>query len=542
MKSRNKIFKIIAAAIVFIITTDISSYAGSAKSFLAKGWSELVLDNDTTAIRYFNKAYELAVEENNTEDIASALLNLGICSYMVSYSAGMDYCSRAMAEYKKLEMKEPQKALQGRSKCLQLISTIYSRQGKYSEAIKLSKEALSGFSASNDTTGYLGLIYNSLGVAYARLQSQDSAAYFHLLALDENIRTNNTTYLPSSYIYVADLKLKKGNDKESRILYDKALLVADSTGNRQAQVAALLGLGKWVLTFEKDDKKAEDYLQHAKIIATALSDKSFYVRALDALIELMKKQENFSQALAYKEEITQLKDTLNNWEKQRMLKSLEVQFEVAEKERKLELAEKEKNIARLTNYTLWGTIAFLVIIFAGIVFFLKRINKRDKQLLHTKEDLVNAIENQKRLKEEKMQNELEFKESQLSVLSLQMLQKNQLLLELKDQLDQDKSSRNDNSLNKIITRGLNHDKEWADFDASFESLNKNFYVKLKQAYPDISPNDLKICALIKLNLSIKEMAGILNISPDSVKTARYRLRKKLQLNTEDNLTEFITHL
>ena len=79
-------------------------------------------------------------------------------------------------------------------------------------------------------------------------------------------------------------------------------------------------------------------------------------------------------------------------------------------------------------------------------------------------------------------------------------------------------------------------------NTSFESINKNFYARLKQAYPDISPNDLKISALIKMGLSIKEMADILNISADSVKTARYRLRKKLQLNTEDNLTDFILNL
>lgn len=76
----------------------------------------------------------------------------------------------------------------------------------------------------------------------------------------------------------------------------------------------------------------------------------------------------------------------------------------------------------------------------------------------------------------------------------------------------------------------------------FESINKNFYAKIKAAFPEVSANDLKICALIKLNLSIKEMAGILNISPDSVKTARYRLRKKLQLVTEENLAEFIKNI
>ena len=146
------------------------------------------------------------------------------------------------------------------------------------------------------------------------------------------------------------------------------------------------------------------------------------------------------------------------------------------------------------------------------------------------------------MKEQQLHNEIEFRESQLSSMALQMLQKNELMQEIKEQLEVDKKSTQENTLNKIINKGLNHDKEWSDFNSYFESINKNFYSRIKQAYPDISPNDLKICSLIKLNLSIKEMAAILNISSDSVKTARYRLRKKLQLNTEDNLTDFILNL
>ena len=153
-----------------------------------------------------------------------------------------------------------------------------------------------------------------------------------------------------------------------------------------------------------------------------------------------------------------------------------------------------------------------------------------------------AIEEQKHLREQQMQNELEFKESQLTAMTAQMLQKNELMHELKSKLDEDKNISVDSPLSKIINRGQNQDKDWSDFNTHFESINKNFYTRLKQSYPDISPNDLKICALIKLNLSIKEMAAILNISPDSVKTARYRLRKKMQLNTEDNLTDFILNL
>ena len=141
-----------------------------------------------------------------------------------------------------------------------------------------------------------------------------------------------------------------------------------------------------------------------------------------------------------------------------------------------------------------------------------------------------------------MRQQIEYKESQLSAMTLQMLQKNELMQEFKARVEEDKTMEKDQKLSKIISKGLNQDQEWSDFNTYFEGINQHFYMRLKQAYPSISPNDLKICALIKLNLSIKEMAAILNISPDSVKTARYRLRKKLELNTEDNLTEFILSL
>jgi DNA-binding CsgD family transcriptional regulator len=123
-----------------------------------------------------------------------------------------------------------------------------------------------------------------------------------------------------------------------------------------------------------------------------------------------------------------------------------------------------------------------------------------------------------------------------------MIQKNDLLQELKEKLENNNGPAIDASVSKIINKGLTQDNEWSDFNKHFESINKNFFSRIKQAFPDISPNELKICALIKMNLSIKEMASILNISPDSVKTARYRLRKKLNLNTEDNLTDFILNL
>lgn len=236
--------------------------------------------------------------------------------------------------------------------------------------------------------------------------------------------------------------------------------------------------------------------------------------------------------------VIQIKDEFYSFEREQIVKSLEVQFEVAEKNRKLKLVSAEKEVSKLTNFLLISLLGLLLIVFTILYFFLKRINKRDKQLLKTKEELVALMEEQKLLKEQQFQNDIEHKESQLSAITIQMVEKNELLDEIKSILNK-KEPSSEAELKKLINKYTIQDNNWKDFDHYFESVNKNFYTRLKQKYPEISSNDLKICALIKLNLSIKEMATILNISPDSVKTARHRLRKKLQLSTEENLTDFI---
>jgi DNA-binding CsgD family transcriptional regulator len=419
-------------------------------------------------------------------------LHLGICSYSVSYSKGLEYANSALKAFEMLEKRNPEKALVGRSRCLQLISTIYTRQGKYREAIGLSKEAQLGFKPGKDSTGTLGLIYSSLGSAYQTLGKLDSTEYYYRKALEEQLLEKNETYLPTAYLKVAELEMTQGNSVESQQLQAKAREIAFRTGNRQAQVMVLLAEYKWQLEYE--------------------------------------------------EIIQEIRDTLYTRDKDETVKRLEVEFEVSEKDREIRIIRQEKDIAQLTNSLLWVSVISLLVLALGVVGFQRKINRRNKQLLETRESLFKSEEEKKILKEKQLQNELEFKESQISAMALQMLQKNELMISLKDQLEKQGTSTLENDLNRILNRSDYQDKEWSDFNIQFESLNKNFYTRLKEAYPEISPNDLKLCALIKLNMSIKEMAGILNISPDSVKTARYRLRKKLKMNSEDNLTEFILAL
>jgi len=512
--------------------------AGQADKYLALGLKALQTDSDAKAIEYYGNAYEIAFHEKDVFSQAEALLHLGMCTYGSSISQGMEYALRAMDLYKQFELTDPYIAQEGRSKCLQLISTIQSRQGKFREAINLSKEAINGFPNGNDSTGTLILIYRSLGNAYDALKINDSSVYYHRLALQENIKSKFETYLPGSYLSVARIEIRNKNKNAALELLDTAYRIAEKSRNRQAMVLTLLEKAEWETTFNNDDVTAENYCLTALALSQKFSDGFFAVKTLDKLIQIKERKKQFDEALKYEKQQISIKESMASYEKQKALEMLQMQFNVSEKDRKLHLVEQENEIIKLTNILLWGGIAIIVIIAVAVIQFLRKINNRNKQLLQTKEALMQAIEEQKRLKEMQLQNDIDHKESQLSALALQMLRKNELLQELNEKIEQQSQPE----ARQLINRELHREKEWDDFNLYFESLNKNFFSRLKEAFPEITPNDLRICALIKMNMSIKEMAGIMNISADSVKTARYRLRKKLQLNTEDNLTEFLMNL
>jgi DNA-binding CsgD family transcriptional regulator len=523
----------------FFIFASLSGYASpSDNPLMQKGWAALVKDKENEAFQYFWQAHEKAKKDKNTADNAESLLYLGICSYGSSLEKGLQFVTQSLNEYKILGKTNPAKAEIGRYKCLQLISTIYVRQKKYEEAAQLSEEVVAELKDKNDTSGTLGLAYNTLGSLRELKNEKAEAENYYNLALTEFKKGKNIAYLPTSYCKLGEMAKERNDSETSESYFYKALTLAESSENKQAQVTALIALGNWRMTFGKEALEAEIFFNKARIIAVALSDKTFEIKTIEALIELKKKQGDFEEVSKLQNQVINIKDSFYSFEREQIIKSLEVQFEVSEKNRKLELVSAEKEVSKLTNYLLITLLGVLLIVFTIIFFFLKRINKRDKQLLKTKEELVNLMEEQKQLKEQQFQNDIEHKESQLSAVTIQMLEKNELLDEIKTIVNT-KEPTSEKDLKKLISKYTIQDNNWRDFDNYFESVNKNFYTRLKQKYPEISSNDLKICALIKLNLSIKEMASILNISPDSVKTARHRLRKKLQLSTEDNLTDFI---
>ena len=136
--------------------------------------------------------------------------------------------------------------------------------------------------------------------------------------------------------------------------------------------------------------------------------------------------------------------------------------------------------------------------------------------------------------------EVENKSRELSNAALNLIRKNEALQSLKDDLiDSQNETRSIQKIIRRIDEHLEADHDWEIFEASFNRVHDDFFKRLMQDYPDLTPGDLRLAAYLKMNLSSKEIAPLLNISIRGVENKRYRLRKKTGLPEDANLTEFM---
>jgi len=163
-----------------------------------------------------------------------------------------------------------------------------------------------------------------------------------------------------------------------------------------------------------------------------------------------------------------------------------------------------------------------------------------------------SLESEKRLvllEKEKFESEIAHKNKQLASSISGLLKKNEFLTRLKEEIDKiaDKTSNPaaEERLKKIIAsvdENLEADNEYEQFEDHFDAVHDNFLKTIKKQYPQLTPKDLRLCAYLRMNLSTKEIAPLLNITPRGVEISRYRLRKKMNLQHDANLIEFMLNV
>jgi DNA-binding CsgD family transcriptional regulator len=172
------------------------------------------------------------------------------------------------------------------------------------------------------------------------------------------------------------------------------------------------------------------------------------------------------------------------------------------------------------------------------------LNRYDAQQVMLENELRSIQESNK-----KLEKEIDEKEKEQKKIALSIIRKNEILSKLKAEIEKIKSKPEDklkysdlNTLKVLILDNLSLEKERKSLDRYIKELNESFFQNLEKKYPGLTENEKKLCSLLRLKLTSKEISSILNITPKSVEVSRYRLRKKMKIGKDEKLTKVIRKL
>lgn len=198
--------------------------------------------------------------------------------------------------------------------------------------------------------------------------------------------------------------------------------------------------------------------------------------------------------------------------------------------------------------TVWAYVGYLLLAWAiiqgGITYYVRSIRRKEERIKEEQKQLEQ--QRLQKMKEDLLEGELRNKNNELILQTTALVKRNQAIQSLLDELEKQKETLGDRYPNKLYNRlksmmdnALNDQADWIQFESYFNSAHQNFIERIKQEFNDITPGDLRVCCLLRMNLSTKEIASLLNISVRAVELRRYRLRKRLGLEGDTNLVDFL---
>lgn len=502
--------------------------------------------NYLPAIDDYSEALSLSKQIDLKRGIYRAQINLGqVYSKLGDYPRAIEYFLKGITFGDSIRI--------DKSAAYNSLAVAYRKSNNLDQAIAALQEAIRLMKLS-DNKGQIGLtggVYANLGNIYLSKGDLNQAMYYSRKALHVFDSLRQPRGMVTCYNNMAEVLVLQGKYSDAFTWYQKSLELSHSKGLVTNEASALEGMAA-IASKTGNTNDAIRLLNQSIALSETHQHKTELIRLYLAMANNYEVLGREDIALRYLRKHIATKDSVFNQEANNKIANLRVSYEINKREADKKLFLQEHKIALLNRNILIGLIVALLIIVISFTYYqFLRIRKnkvvmKQHQVIHdTQQRLLHQeLENEK-LKQQELQREIEKNSKELTTHALNLLQKNEILEEIKEGLtelhhDMQPEARKD--IQKLVSSiNLSHhqDKEWQGFKAHFEKIHVGFFEKLQQEYPDLSGNDIKICSLVKLNLGLKETASILGISTESVKTARYRLRKKLKLDPSQNLVSFL---
>jgi tetratricopeptide (TPR) repeat protein/DNA-binding CsgD family transcriptional regulator len=497
---------------------------------------EYQLQHYPEAINYASQALAIYKTDNNKKKEAKVLEYLGIYYAEFSdYQNSIKYLLEALSIAEELNI---QKSIYSKKFN---IGTTFIEAGNYVKGIEFIKSSIDFFEIpkyKNVTLLVAG--YTNLGVAYNEMNILDSAMFYYQVAANIAKQENYPTLAGAPLLNIGEIHLKQNNISKALDLFNQSLDAFEKTQDSKGISHTKFAIAN---TYAKQGKTKEAIDLLEKIIPhfRKTNDLSYIEKSLTTLSYIYETEHNYKLALNYKKQLFEVKDSISESEILNKIAELETQYRIEklqeENQSQLELLQEKKKMASLRWY---GATGILIIVIILIITLYKKSK--------TQKDLAEAQLQKTELEQIKLKDELAYRNKELENFALHIVQKNDFLLDVKTSLKEIKANANEDNIDEIknltfkINQALRVNKELEKFRDRVDDVNSNFFKTLTQNYPDLTEKEKRLCALLKLNLSSKEIATLNNISEGAVTMARYRLRKKIGLKTDENLVELFQKL
>lgn len=513
---------------------DIGDSKGAGSIFRNMGQDHHIMGHLDSAYFYYNAAGQSFQQANDSSGMASiynskAVLyeNKGYFNLALEEALKSDFILERLQESPELEQN------------YMVIATSYSQMKDTANALEYYDRLTDFFRENGLQRQLCSNLVLSTGLKIPHKAQRDNTEAEIKEALDIAESLQSVELQNSARFVYANFYYHYGDYQKSKAILTDLMDEAANNGENEINSPVYIGMGKCLIALG-ENRDAIDYLKTANAGSTADGYLKESAESNKWLSLAFEKENKNSEALFHYKAYKTLNDSLYNTESQNRFSELQTIYETEKKEAQLDAQQHEienLNIQaendQLTK-TLYGIGMFSFLAIAGLLYFgfTQRIKK-------------NKIEREKQ--EEIYKKELAFKKKELASQTLHLVQKSTFIHELKDNLERIKQSP---ELFKVEFRRLvmllkkesAEDKEWEVFKSYFSEVHNDFDKSLKATYSDITDKEIRLAAYLRMNLTTKEIASLLNVLPDSVLKSKYRLKKKLDLDKDQDLNAYLNTL
>jgi tetratricopeptide (TPR) repeat protein len=551
---------------------------------LTTAFDSTFLNNPAMGVKIAQEAIQLTRNSGDSISMVRFMLRQAACYQM------LDKSDTALSTFRSsLAIAEKMKNHSLIAKCRNGLANYYLRKEEYQSATHQLTEALKSAEKAGDKHA-TGLIYNGLGLVNISLNKPALAIGYFQKAVSLCRETGDLTNEAGISLNIANCYAESGEYYKALEFYSENLRVLQHINDSSQIILAFINLGMVNRQLRRHDEsfrflelainslnkfpnqsllctallekgntslaagKPEDawiFFQQSLDISSGTLARSNRMEALSGLASVAESEGNFRQALEYFRLFTKVKDSIMNDETRRSISEIQMKNDIQRKEYENRLITGKYELQRKRSLNigiLSGSLIIFLLLIATLIWLSRKNLKKSYKLqeLHNEalHEKIRTDETINHLEKLRFQGELEARNKELTSASLQLVSKNKILTDIsakvKESYESGSLSRESfNDLQRIVRENQNADKEWEHFKELFEKVHADFFTGLKSKFPELTENELRLCAYLRINLQNKEIAKILNVNSATVVTSRYRIRKKLNLDNKEILEDFL---